>query len=111
MSTNVSWGHGVHIKTLGPGTSLTVRTCQSEYRLTVLDGERREVLVCGGLWFPEAARAYLEGSTAGGSAVKIGWLGVGLRMELATRRGRITTSRVQSIRRSCPVDPAPSVRR
>ena len=111
FSTDVFRGEGVHIKTLDPGASLTVRTCQSEYRLTVLDGERREVLVRGGLWFPEAERAYLEGSTAGGSALKMGWLGVGLRMELSTGHGRITTSRVQSIRRSCPGAPAPSVQR
>ena len=97
FSTDVFCGEGVHVKSLNPGTSLTVRTCQSEYRLTVLDGERREVLVRGGLWFPEARQAYLEGSTAGASALKIGWLGVGLRMELSTCHGKITTSRVQSI--------------
>ena len=97
MSTNAFAGEGIQIRTLDPGTSLTVRTCQSEYLLTVVDGERQEVLVRGGLWFPEAERAYLQGSTAGGSALKMGWLGVGLRMELSTRDGRITTSRVRSI--------------
>jgi hypothetical protein len=97
FSIDVFCSEGIHVKTLDPGTSLLVRTCQSEYRLTVVDGERQEVLVRGGLWFPEASRAYLEGSTAGGSALKMGWLGVGLRMELSSHQGRITTSQVQSI--------------
>jgi hypothetical protein len=96
------WAHdlisaGFRIETLDAGTLLTIRTRQSEYRLTVLDAERREVLVRGGLWVPEATQAHLEGSTAGGSALKIGWLGIGLRMELSIGHGTITTSRIQSI--------------
>ena len=111
FATDVFGGEGFHIKTLDPGTTLTIRTRQSEYRLTVLDGERQEVLVRGGLWFPETELGYLAGSTAGGSALKMGWLGVGLRMELSTGHGRITTSQVRSIRRSCPGAPRPSVQR
>src|SRR4029077_2870671 len=58
FSPDLFCGEGVHVKTLEPGTSLTVRTRQSEYRLTVLDGERREVLVRGGRWCAEAARVH-----------------------------------------------------
>jgi hypothetical protein len=91
------WAEGVAIESLDPGTSLTVRTRNSEYRLMVVDGKRRQVFVRGGLQVPENTRACFHGSTAGGSALKSGWLGVGLRMELLIGRREISTSRVQSI--------------
>lgn len=91
------WAEVGAIESLDPGTSLTVRTRYSEYRLTVVDGERRDVLVQGGLQVPENTRACFQGSTAGGSALKSGWLRIGLRMELLIGRRKISTSRVQSI--------------
>jgi hypothetical protein len=91
------WHEGVSIESLEAGTSLTVRTRHSEYRLTVVDGARREVLVQGGLLFPASTPVRLEGSTAGGSGLKIGWIGIGLGMEISVGRRMISTSPVQSI--------------
>jgi hypothetical protein len=53
--------------------------------------------VTGGRLFPESTEVRLEGSTAGGSVLKIGWIGTGLRLEMSMGRQRITTSRVESV--------------
>ena len=55
------------------------------------------VLVEGGDRFPEATPVVLQGSSAGGNLVRIGWIGVGLRMELSVGPRRIITSRVSSV--------------
>ena len=60
--------------------------------------------------FPERSRVRLEGTTTGGSALRVGWIGVGLRMEMSTRDRRVTTSRVRSITiQSVPPLPSQSV--
>ena len=88
---------GVAIESLGTGTVVILRTANSEYRLTVLDETRRTVLVKGGLVLQEATLACLQGSSAGGSFLKTGWIGLGLRVELTVGCRRIVTSRVRSI--------------
>lgn len=88
---------GIAIESLEAGTVLTVHTRHSRYRVVVLDGARQCALVTGGSVFPERTVVRIEGATAGGSALKIGWIGVGLRLELSMGRRRITTSRVCSI--------------
>ena len=87
---------GVAIDTLEAGTSLSLRTRNSAYRLTVVDGARGKVLVQGGLRFPENTQACFLGSDAPG-ALKINWLGVGQRMRILTGDRRVSTSAVQSI--------------
>jgi len=86
---------GLALGSLEPGTVLTVHTRHSRYRIVVLGGAR--VLVSGGSIISDGSEARLQGSTLGGSAVKVGWIGLGLRLELLVGRQRITTSRVQSI--------------
>jgi hypothetical protein len=88
---------GIAIESLEPGTTLTVRTVNSQYRLIVIDGARHRVLVEGGDRFPEATPVVLQGSSADGSLVKTGWIGVGLRVELRVGPRRILTSRVRSV--------------
>jgi hypothetical protein len=88
---------GLAIEALDVGTSLIVCTCNSEYRLIVLDGVRRSVLVKGGLLLPSATQACLQGASVGGSFVRTGWIGVGLRLEILVDRKRIVTSRVRSV--------------
>jgi len=56
-----------------------------------------EVLVRGGARFPKATRAQLQGASAGGSLIKTGWIGVGLRVELLVGPRRIITSPVRSM--------------
>jgi hypothetical protein len=87
---------GVSVRSLEPGTVLNVRTQRSRYRLVMLDGPQ-QVLVSGGSSFPLPEAAYVVGATAGGSSVKTGWIGIGLRLELRLGQQRLTTSPVESI--------------
>ena len=93
---------GVLIQSLEPGTVLVVRTQHSTYRLVVEDGSERHVLVTGGTLFPESTPVRVAGATAGGSTLKMGWIGVGLNLEMWSGRRRITTSPVESISTEAP---------
>lgn len=86
---------GVDLRDLDPLTTLHVRTCNSQYRIVV--SRHTAVFVEGGRFFPEATDARLEGSTFGGSFLKMGWIVVGLCMEICARGQRIVTSPVRSI--------------
>jgi hypothetical protein len=88
---------GLAIESLAPGTMLIVQTDNSEYRMIVLDGDGRRVLVEGGVMFPEPVSAVVQGASSGGSLVKTGWIGVGLRMELFVDPRWTITSPVRSI--------------
>jgi hypothetical protein len=95
--------NGIDLRELLSGTVLNVRTHNSCYRFVVVDGVRRQVLVQGGSWFAEEAPARMDGSTLGGSRLKMGWIGVGLHLEIAFGyRQRIVTSRVRSIEITTP---------
>ena len=88
---------GVALQSLAAGTRLTVNTRNTRYQITVLDPVMRQVTVSGGPKFPQGAEGRLEGATTGGSVLRLGWIGVGLRMELSTGDRRITTSAVRSV--------------
>lgn len=88
---------GIAIDALDTGTRFIVQTRNSEYRLIVLDGPRQTMLMQGGRLLTEATEVFVQGSSAGGSYVKTGWIGVGLRVEILAGGRRIVTSRVQSI--------------
>jgi cyclohexyl-isocyanide hydratase len=87
---------GVAIDSLEPGTTVTVQTLNSRYQFVTLF-DSKLVLVKGGARFPEAAIVRLEGATAGGSALKTGWIVVGLRIEMSLGPVRITSSTVRSV--------------
>jgi hypothetical protein len=91
------WSDGVQIDRLVPLSAIDVRTRNTLYRLTVLDGASGEVLVTGGHFFPTATRARLNGCTAGGSCLK--WRGVyrGFRIEFQIGTEVVVTTRVASI--------------
>jgi hypothetical protein len=55
------------------------------------------VLIEGGTLLHGVTPARLNGATAGGCAMKLGWIAVGLRMELSVGGVRVTTSPVQSM--------------
>jgi hypothetical protein len=88
---------GLAIGALVAGTTVVVRTRKSKYRIVVLSGLGRKALVQGGRLLPDAVDACVQGSSLGGSPLKIGWIGVGLRLELLVCQRRIVTSRVVSI--------------
>ena len=88
---------GLALASVPEGTSIVVRTLHSIYELTVLDGAASEVMVRGGQRFEKPTAARLLGSTAGGTAVRLGWIGFGLKMEIAVGRDTTVTSPVESI--------------
>jgi hypothetical protein len=89
--------NGLAIESVQPGTIVVVRTKHSRYRFLILSVAQRTIRVLDGSPLPEGTPAVLQGSTAGGSFVKAGWIGIGLRMELCVGRQRIVTSPVGSI--------------
>jgi hypothetical protein len=89
--------HGVALESLTAGTVLDVQTRHNHYRLVVLDPAQRQVRIRGGSAFPESTDVRVAGATAGGSALKLGWIGEGLRLELSTDLGPVTTSTVESV--------------
>ena len=56
-----------------------------------------EVVVQGGAFFPERTRACLNGSSFGGSCLKLGWVGIGLHMEFHAEDQWVITSHVRTI--------------
>lgn len=68
------WGGGVQIEQLPELTTLAVRTANSLYEITILDGHAGEVLVRGGKFFPERTPARLNGSSFRGAILK--WRGI-----------------------------------
>ena len=87
---------GVAINALQPGTTLVVNTRNSQYRFVTLFHPCL-VLVKGGAMFPEATVVRLGGATAGGSALKIGWILVGFQIEMCLGSLRVRSSRVRSV--------------
>ena len=74
----VSHTKGVGLADVDAFSTLVVRTRNSVYRVTVLRPHAREVMVQGGMFFTARTRACLNGSSFGGSCLKLGWVGVGL---------------------------------
>lgn len=98
-------GEGVSLHDLEPLTTLIVRTCNTSYRIIV--SRNSAILVQGGRYFPDTTAAHLDGSSAGGSFLKLAWIGVGMRMELSVGDRRIITSPVRAIATEpCPPVPA-----
>ena len=87
----------VDLRSLAPGTVLTVDTTNSSYQIVVLDGETRQATLEGGKLFREPTEVLIEGSTAGGTELMVGWIGVGLRLEFFVWHQRVVTSRVRGI--------------
>ena len=94
-----SQADGVGLTDVDTFTTLVVKTDNSVYQITIVQPYKREVFVQGGAFFPERTRAYLSGSSFGGSCLKLGWVGIGLHMEfLAKDRDQwVLTSHVRSI--------------
>jgi hypothetical protein len=87
---------GVALKMLRPRDTIHARTRNSDYRIVLVDPEQGRVTVQGGKFFMEPVAAVVSGSTLGGCMLKLGWLGLGLRIEICADGQRIVTSPVQS---------------
>ncbi len=88
---------GVEIARLSPLTRLQVQTQNTLYKLTLIDPMESVVYIQGGRFFSEPSEAHLCGSSYGGTLIKLSWIGLGMRMELASQGRRIVTSPVEIV--------------
>ena len=86
---------GLYLRDVEPLTALIVRTRNSRYRIIV--SRDTSAIVQGGQFFPDATPGRIDGSGFGGSFLKVGWIGIGLRMEIFADGQRIITSPVRDI--------------
>jgi len=96
--------HPVAVPLLLPGTMVTVRTRNTLYRLTVIDGPARHISIRGGHLFQHNTDVRLLGALDGEEGVKPGWIVEGLQLQLMTDDGPVITSVVESV--DVDVDPA-----
>ena len=98
------WTDGVQIDELEDLAKLAVRTRNSLYEITVIEGRSGEIMVRGGRFFEELTPARLSGATLGGCFCKMRGIYIGFRMEINENGQRTVTSPVQSIATLPPRD-------
>ena len=96
-------GPGVALRSLKPLTQLRVQTRNTSYRIVV--SRDSDIIIQGGTFFPDPTQAHIEGASLGGNLLKVGWIGVGLRMEILVQGRRIVTTAVRSIVREDDTPP------
>src|SRR5262245_5973689 len=74
---------GIDFHSLDAVAVVNVHTTYSCYRLVVVEPKAERALVTGGRVFPESTQVRIEGATAGGTAIRPAWIGVGLRLEMS----------------------------
>jgi hypothetical protein len=89
---------GVTLMALNACDTIHARTRNSDYEIFLLDPKSGRALVQGGKSFAAPVEATVSGSSFGGCMLKLGWLGVGLRIEFYVNGKRTVTSPVQSLR-------------
>jgi len=97
------WTEGIQLETMQDMTTLTVRTENSTYDVTVICGRTGEILIRGGRFFPEFTPARLAGSSLGGSFLKLRGIYAGFSLEIHFEKRLIITSRVRKIAVPVPV--------
>ena len=91
------WTEGVQLESMQDMETLTIRTENSTYEVTVICGRTGEILIRGGRFFPEFTAARLAGSSLGGSFLKLRGIYVGFSLEIHFDSRLIITSRVRNI--------------
>ena len=86
---------GIALREVEPLTTIVVRTHNSCYRILITHDTT--AIVRGGAFFPEPTPARIDGSGFGGTLLKVGWIGIGLRMEIFSNGRRIVTSPVRGV--------------
>ena len=86
----------VALPLLSAGTQITVHTRNTCYRMEVMDGSARRVMISGGLLFPQGDEVEVIGA-ADDEGVRVGWIVEGFQIELSTVRGPVLTSIVESL--------------
>jgi len=88
---------GVYLRDLSPGSALSIETRSRVYEVVVL--EDGAALISGHPEFcPEPTQVQIQGSTWGGSMLKMKFLGRGMRLEFEHPLGRMLTSPILDIR-------------
>lgn len=88
---------GIPLRDLAQFDTVCASTQNNNYYIFLLEPETGRALVQGGDYFAEPSEATISGSTFGGCMLKMGWLGVGLRIEFCAGGRRIVTSPVRSL--------------
>ncbi|MGA9884895.1 MAG: hypothetical protein WBQ34_14355 [Candidatus Acidiferrales bacterium] len=91
------WTNGVQVDLMEEMEKLEVRTRNSLYEITIIDGSSGEILLRGGSFFRELTPGNLAGATLGGCFCKLRGIYEGFRMEINTNGQRFVTTPVQSI--------------
>ena len=91
------WREGVQLEAIGDMATVTVRTENSTYEITVISGRSGDILIRGGRFFPEFTPAKLAGSSLGGSFLKLRGIYVGFSLEVHFEKRLIITSRIRKI--------------
>ena len=91
-------GPGVALGAFDPLTSLIVETRNTRYHIIVTRSD--EIIIQGGTFFPDPTPARLEGASLGSGLLRLGWIGLGLRMEIRAKGQRIVTTPVRTIARA-----------
>jgi len=86
---------GIALREVEPLTTIVVRTHNSCYRILITHDTT--AIVRGGAFFPEPTPARIDGCGFGGTLLRVGWIGVGLRMEIFSNGRRIVTSPVRDV--------------
>ena len=97
--TEISDGlEGVALTALGVWDIIHAQTYNSDYEIFLLDPATGRAMVRGGKYFAVPTEATVNGSTFGGCMIKMGWVGIGLRMEIQAGGRCMITTPVESLR-------------
>jgi len=89
---------GAHLKDLPVGKALKVTTKNTVYVIRKLAGDK--LLIQGHYYYcPLPTKAFIHGSTFGGSMIKVDFVGRGMYLEFSTEEhpNAITTSQIQNV--------------
>ena len=92
----VNPSEGIALQTLAPLDTVCVQTRNSNYRIFLLEPKTGRALIEGGSDYLEPVDALVIGSVMSGSTLKVGLIGIGMRLEFWTDGKVISTSPVQS---------------
>jgi hypothetical protein len=95
FANDVANAPGISLRDVEPLSTIVVHTHNSCYRILITHDTT--AIVRGGAFFPEPTPARIDGCGFGGTLLKVGWIGVGLRMEIFSNGRRIVTSPVRDI--------------
>ncbi len=89
---------GMLLKDIPDGALVVVRTKNSAYEIAVIDAAEGKVVIKGNnAYFAEAKLVRVNGSTWGGSALKMDWIGRNMHLEIYDGANTVHTSAIRAI--------------